>query len=83
MMKTENLHLSAEWDKTFPKNDQVDHQKITFVNRYGITLAADPARRIRPAARHRRQRTVWRSKRTILRFVRADARRIWLCDPRL
>ena len=41
MMKTENLHLSAEWDKTFPKNDQVDHQKITFVNRYGITLAAD------------------------------------------
>lgn len=37
----ENLNLTAEWDKTFPKSDKVDHQKVTFVNRYGITLAAD------------------------------------------
>ncbi|QEI06675.1 alpha/beta hydrolase [Pigmentiphaga aceris] len=29
------------WDKTFPKSDKVDHQKVTFKNRYGITLAAD------------------------------------------
>jgi fermentation-respiration switch protein FrsA (DUF1100 family) len=29
------------WDKTFPQSDKVDHQKVTFTNRYGITLAAD------------------------------------------
>jgi hypothetical protein len=41
MMKTENLVLTEEWDKTFPKSDMVDHSKVTFSNRYGITLAAD------------------------------------------
>lgn len=41
MMKTENLVLTPEWDKTFPKSDKVEHRKVTFVNRYGITLAAD------------------------------------------
>lgn len=41
MMKTENLTLTQEWDKTFPKSEKVDHSKVTFVNRYGITLAAD------------------------------------------
>ena len=41
MMKAEKLNLTAEWDKTFPKSDKVNHSKITFVNRYGITLAAD------------------------------------------
>lgn len=40
-MKTEALQLVAEWDKTFPKSEQVNHKKITFINRYGITLAAD------------------------------------------
>ncbi len=40
-MKKEELTLTAEWDKTFPKSDRVDHGKATFVNRYGITLAAD------------------------------------------
>ena len=40
-MKNEMLTLTAEWDKTFPKSDKVDHRKITFHNRYGITLAAD------------------------------------------
>lgn len=35
------LHLSTEWDKTFPKSPQVDHRKVTFHNRYGISLAAD------------------------------------------
>lgn len=35
------LHMTEEWDKTFPKSDQVDHSKVTFHNRYGITLAAD------------------------------------------
>lgn len=35
------LNLTTEWDKTFPKSDKVDHSKVTFINRYGITLAAD------------------------------------------
>lgn len=37
----EQLELTEEWDKVFPKSDKVDHRKATFVNRYGITLAAD------------------------------------------
>ena len=41
MMKTEELKLTQEWDKTFPRSEKVDHKKVTFVNRYGITLAAD------------------------------------------
>jgi hypothetical protein len=41
MMKAENLVLAQDWDKTFPRSDKVDHKKVTFVNRYGITLAAD------------------------------------------
>lgn len=36
-----DLELTQEWDKVFPQSDKVDHLKITFVNRYGITLAAD------------------------------------------
>jgi len=41
MIKKESLVLTKEWDKTFPKSNVVDHCKVTFVNRYGITLAAD------------------------------------------
>lgn len=37
----DTLELTQEWDKTFPKSDKVTHTKITFHNRYGITLAAD------------------------------------------
>lgn len=37
----EKLNLVNEWDKTFPKSDNVNHRKITFHNRYGITLVAD------------------------------------------
>ena len=37
----EKLILTEEWDKTFPKSDKVNHRKVTFHNRYGITLAAD------------------------------------------
>ena len=40
-MKLEELKLTQEWDKTFPKSDKVEHSKVTFINRYGITLAAD------------------------------------------
>lgn len=38
---TETIRLTDTWDKTFPKSERVDHQKVTFPNRYGITLAAD------------------------------------------
>lgn len=37
----ENLKLEEKWDKTFPQSSKVDHKKVTFVNRYGITIAAD------------------------------------------
>ena len=40
-MKAAELVLTYDWDKTFPKSDKVEHRKVTFVNRYGITLAAD------------------------------------------
>lgn len=40
-MKDEKLVLTDGWDKTFPKSDKVNHRKVTFHNRYGITLAAD------------------------------------------
>ncbi len=40
-MNTEELQLTQEWDKVFPQSDKVNHSKITFHNRYGITLAAD------------------------------------------
>ena len=35
------LNLTHEWDKTFPKSENVNHTKVTFRNRYGIELAAD------------------------------------------
>ncbi len=41
MIKKEELMLVQDWDKTFAKSEKVDHCKVTFVNRYGITLAAD------------------------------------------
>ena len=37
----DTLDLTQEWDKRFPQSDKVEHSKITFHNRYGITLAAD------------------------------------------
>ena len=37
----EQLNLTQEWDKVFPQSDKVTHSKITFHNRYGVTLAAD------------------------------------------
>lgn len=40
MMK-EQLNLTKDWDKTFPQSEKVNHSKVTFHNRYGITLAAD------------------------------------------
>ncbi len=40
-VSAQDLVLETKWDKTFPKSEKVDHQKVTFKNRYGITLAAD------------------------------------------
>ena len=37
----ENIEITTEWDKVFPKSDKVNHEKVTFKNRYGITLVAD------------------------------------------
>ncbi len=41
MAYMEELTMTQEWDKTFPKSDKMEHSKVTFHNRYGITLAAD------------------------------------------
>lgn len=38
---SETLNMTQEWDKVFPQSEKVTHRKITFHNRYGITLAAD------------------------------------------
>lgn len=40
-METQKLTLTQEWNKVFPKSELVNHRKVIFVNRYGITLAAD------------------------------------------
>ena len=41
MMTAAELELVKEWDKVFPKSEKVDHRKVTFINHFGITLAAD------------------------------------------
>lgn len=41
LAQAEELQLTDKWDKVYPRNNQVEHKKVTFVNRYGITLAAD------------------------------------------
>lgn len=41
LMREEQLTMTREWDKTFPKSDKVKHCKVSFANRFGITLAAD------------------------------------------
>lgn len=40
-MKNDKLELTNDWDKVFPKSEKVNHRKVIFHNRYGITLAAD------------------------------------------
>lgn len=37
----QSIQLTQEWDKIFPKSDKVEHRKVTFKNRYGITLVGD------------------------------------------
>lgn len=55
----DTLELTQEWDKTFPQSEKVEHSKIIFHNRYGITLAADlykPKNAARYFARYRHER---------------------------
>lgn len=40
-MTEQTLHLTADWDKSFPLSDGVEHEKVTFHNRFGVELAAD------------------------------------------
>lgn len=40
-MTEQRFNLTQEWDKVFPKSNRVTHQKVTFQNHFGITLAAD------------------------------------------
>ena len=35
------LQLTNEWDKTFPKSDKINHEKVSFKNHFGIEIAAD------------------------------------------
>src|SRR4051812_20046775 len=39
--KGSTMQVTQKWDKVFPKSDRVDHQKVTFTNRYGISLVGD------------------------------------------
>jgi hypothetical protein len=41
LAKENTMKLSQDWDKIFPLSDKVEHQKVTFTNRYGLTLAGD------------------------------------------
>lgn len=85
MMKAEELRMMKEWDKTFPMSDKVDHSKVTFVNRYGITLAADmyaPKGAEGKASGHRSLRSVRRGKRAVRRAVRTDNGRKRIPDDR-
>ena len=63
MLKTEELKLVSEWDKTFPQSEKVEHKKVTFVNRYGITLATDL---------YKPKNASWSSKRAVFRIICAD-----------
>ena len=41
LKESKEMKLEQEWDKTFAKSENIDHKKVTFRNRYGITLAGD------------------------------------------
>ena len=78
----EKLNLTQEWDKVFPKSDKVDHKKVTFHNRYGITLAADMymPKSVEAKPRHYCQRSVRCGKGAVLRSVCTENGGAWLLD---
>ena len=70
------MQLTQDWDKVFPKSDKVDHQKVTFKNRYGITLAGDlylpKDRGSRRLPAHCRRRPVRRREGAVVGSLCAD-----------
>ena len=86
MKGTQAMSLTGQWDKILPKSDKVEHRKITFKNRYGITLAGDlymPKKHPpRPeAACDCRGRRIRRGEGAVQRAVRANNGRTRLCNP--
>lgn len=73
----EKLNMTQEWDKVFPQSGKTDHRKVTFHNRYGITLAADL---YAPKDAACGQRPVRRSKGTVLRLVCTENGGVRLSD---
>lgn len=76
-MIDEKLNMTQEWDKVFPQSGKTDHRKVTFHNRYGITLAADL---YAPKDAACGQRPVRRSKGTVLRLVCTENGGVRLSD---
>ena len=76
-MIDEQLHMTQEWDKVFPQSGKTDHRKVTFHNRYGITLAADL---YTPKDAACGQRPIRRSKGTVLRLVCTENGGVRLSD---
>lgn len=82
----EQLNLTQEWDKVFPKSDKVDHRKVSFRNRYGITLAADlyiPRKARRKVAGYRRFRPLRSREGTIFRALCPDDGRARFSNDRV
>ena len=85
-MEYETLKLTQEWDKTFPKSDKVDHRKVTFHDRFGITLAADlyqPKGGQGETGRYRGVRPLRRGEGTGFRPLCPDNGRTWIPDAGL
>lgn len=76
-MIDEKLNMTQEWDKVFPQSGKTDHRKVTFHNRYGITLAADL---YAPKDAACGQRPARRSKGTVLQLVCTENGGVRLSD---
>ena len=71
----DKLNMTMDWDKTFPKSGRVEHGKVCFHNRYGISLAADiyrPRGGRGPAARPGGLRPLRGGEGAVLRALRPD-----------
>lgn len=79
------VSLIEQWDKTFAESLKVDHRKVTFQNRYGITLVGDlylpKDRGERKLAAIAVSGPFWRGKRAVQRPVCPDAGRTGVCHP--
>ena len=83
MMKPEKLDLVSEWDKTFPKSKSVNHKKVAFVNRYGITLAVDMYNHSEEISRPCSLWTFWCGKGAMFRSVCSNDGRTRIFDHRV